>query len=108
VNERRKFERFTLKLPTRIELLTEGEDSKTLDLVTRDVSAGGAFFRTDDSIATGTKVKLRLIVFTKRLKVLTDSIGCVLMGGIVVRSEPTGMAICFDEKYRLVRLSLYN
>jgi len=102
--EQRKFERFTLRLPSIVETVGTGQEEETFDLVSKDVCAGGAFYPTDKIIRKGTKVKLRLTLSSETLKELTGTQGFLEIGGTVVRTAPNGIAICFDENYDPIRL----
>lgn len=99
MDERRKFQRFSLQLPTRIKILSPELEKQSLDLLTHDVSAGGVFFRTMKPIPEGIRVQLRLTLQSDILKIHTDRRGFIIVKGTVVRSDPSGMAICFDEDY---------
>jgi hypothetical protein len=103
MQERRKFERFALELPARIEIARLGEDRETFDLLTSNVSAGGAFFSKKLAITSGTRVRLYLTVSSETLKEETGAQGCVRLSGTVVRTEPKGTAIRFDEDYQFLR-----
>lgn len=103
MEEQRKFKRFTLRLPTKIETVGPKQEKRTFNLLTRDVSAGGAFFFTDKPIPKGAQVKLELILSNDTIKALTGAQGCLKVGGTVVRTGPAMMAIRFDENYDFVR-----
>ena len=103
MQERRKFERFQLRLPGKIETVAIRRRKETSELFTDDVSAGGAFFPTDHPLPLGTQVQLQLILANERIRQLTGEEGCMRLEGTVVRSEPTGMAISFDENYDIVK-----
>ena len=49
--------------------------------MSKDVSAGGAFFPTDKTIPKDTKVKLRLTLSSETVKELTDTQGFLLIEG---------------------------
>ncbi|UCG11137.1 MAG: PilZ domain-containing protein [Deltaproteobacteria bacterium] len=104
MKERRRYERFSLELPAKLEIVTQGEDTQTFDLSTSDISAGGAFFPTKHPFPQGTNIQIRLTVVSDRLRQLTRAEGYVEVGGTVVRSEPAGMAVCFDETYQFASL----
>ena len=103
MQERRKYERFDLRLPGKIEVATSGKQ-EVLDLVTSNVSAGGAFFHTAEPIPEGEGVKVRLVVGSERIREMTGGQGLIKVKGTVVRCSPIGMAICFNEKYQIVPL----
>ncbi len=103
MKERRKYERFALRLPGKIEVIGSAKH-EVLDVVTCDASAGGAFFDTAEPIAQGARVRLKLTLASKTLKELTGTQGLIEVGGTVVRSTPKGMAICFGEEHRIIPL----
>ena len=101
MKERRKYERFALSLPTEVVVLTSGEQ-QVYELSTSDVSAGGAFFCVQQPVRQGTQVKLRMILASDRLKVLTGAQGLIKVAGTVVRCNKRGIAIAFDEKHQIL------
>ena len=101
--DRRQYERLTLTLPGTVEML--GSDSREqINVQTRDISAGGAYFQTWQPFPEGLDVKLRLHVTSEKLKLLTGAQVLVKVDGTVLRSDPTGMAVSFNGDYELVRL----
>ena len=103
--EKRKLERFDLKLPAKIETVTtEGEE--ILDLMTSDISSGGAFFHTEQPLPEGTDVKIDLVLPIDKLKKLQDEYHQVYIKitGTVLRAEPRGMAIYFNRDYSILPL----
>jgi hypothetical protein len=56
--EKRRFERSELGVPAAIEL---DDRDTTLYLCTKDISAGGAFFYTEQMIEEGMKVKIEIV-----------------------------------------------
>lgn len=103
VRERRKYERFSLNLPTRIDLKTPGQEQETFEFMTNDISAGGASFLTEKKIYEGTRVKLHIVVSTDWLENLTGAQAHLEVAGTVVRSSPMGVAIRFDGEHRFLR-----
>ena len=103
MEERRRYERFSLRLSANIQAVSS-DKRELIDLLTRDVSAGGAFLHTRRPLAEGTEVKLRLIVTSKRLKQLTGSQSLLRVTGTVTRTGPNGMAVCFDQKHHIMPL----
>ena len=100
--ERRNFERFNLGLPATVEFF-EPARTRTLLLTTGDISAGGVFFQTSNSIAEGTEVKLDLTVTSEFLKEQTGAQGLIKIRGRVVRSNSIGTAISFAQDYQITR-----
>ena len=108
MKERRRFERFSLGLLARIEVVSPQQERDTLELFTSDVSAGGAFFPTNEPFPTGTQVHLRLRLLSAIIKELTGTEGSLRLEGKVIRSGSSGMAIYFDENYDTVNTSRHN
>jgi len=102
---KRKVERFSLKLPGRI-FMAEGDGNRILELLTRDISAGGAFFYTDQPLPLGTEVKIDLVLPLNELKKLESNKALIKVTGTVIRCEDTGMAVCFNQDYQLSPLSV--
>ena len=104
MRERRKYERFDLRLPARIEAFTSN-GSQVLNLTTSVISAAGGFFRTRKSICEGTNVRVRLTIVSERLTELTDTKGLIEVEGKVIRTNSTGLAICFDGECQIASLT---
>ena len=92
--ERRKLERFDLRLPAKIEGLGRKKGVQH-NLLTNNISAGGAFLETANHLPENSRVSIDFVVPTGVLVKVT---------GAVLRSEPTGIAIRFDNKYQLTPL----
>ena len=103
MKERRKYERFQLVLPTKMEMITEGK-RQILNLQTKDISASGAFLKTTEKFAEGTRCQLELTITSKRIRELTGSQSCIKVEVVVVRSTPEGIAICFDGDCQILSL----
>jgi hypothetical protein len=93
VLERRKLERFDLRLLAKIEGL--GLKKGVHNLLTRNISAGGAFLETTKHLPENSRVSIDFVVPTGVLVKVT---------GAVLRSEPTGIAVRFDNEYQLTPL----
>lgn len=104
MKDRRKLERFSLKLPAEIIVLSADQRKEKFDLVTSNICAGGAFFNTTHPLAEGIQVEIGLILSIDRLKELTGSQAYIKIRGTVRRSEPSGMAICFHEDYQMMSI----
>jgi hypothetical protein len=77
--------------------------SDSLELYSRDISAGGAFFPTDKPLSAGVKVRITVVLLVAALEQVFGYPGTVRVQteGRVVRSVPTGMAIAFEGGYHL-------
>jgi len=100
VYERRRLERFDLQVPAKIEVLSSPDTASILELLTKDICAGGAYFPTKTALASGTKVKLDILLPVRNVNSLSDNTrGLIKVNGTVIRSGPAGMAIGFDTGY---------
>jgi c-di-GMP-binding flagellar brake protein YcgR len=101
--EKRKLERFDLKIPAKIAAVTGEEERETLDLMTSDICAGGAFFHTDTPLPEGTQVRIDLVLPLEKLRKLAADCdhAYIKVTGTVLRKESKGMAICFDKGYEI-------
>jgi hypothetical protein len=93
VLERRKLERFDLRLPAKIERLSLIKGMH--NLLTRNISSGGAFLETTKHLPENSRINVDLVVPTGVLLKIT---------GAVLRSEPSGIAVRFDNEYQLTPL----
>jgi len=68
--DRRHLERFDLKLPAMLEIISNcGEhNKKVINLITSNACSGGAFFDTDQPLPEGTDVKIELVLSIDKLK----------------------------------------
>jgi len=107
--EKRGLVRFDLEIPARIKTTFSSKEEETVDLLTSDISSGGAFFHTTKPLAEGTDVKIDLILPIAGLcKKLDEGRGrggyqsaFIKISGKVLRAESEGMAIAFDEDYEI-------
>jgi len=98
--ERRKFERYDLAVPVKIETLARTAKKRKISLKTANVCAGGAYFRTDAALTEGTKVRLDLLLSYDSLGTARSSRSTrIRILGTVTRSQQGGMAIRFSEDY---------
>lgn len=115
-NEHRRLERFGLGLPSQVqisekkgadkkEIEAATEDEAVLTLETRDVCAGGAFFRTDQVLSEGTEVAIDLVLPLDELKKLEGRKTLIKVSGKVIRSEDEGMAIQFNKRFKMVPMT---
>jgi hypothetical protein len=104
MKERRKLQRFRLRLPARIEASPQTPDKKAkiLKLETDNICSGGAFFHTLSPLPVGTAVKAKLVLDSPRLRYPKNTRPLINVRGHVLRTEPTGMAIRFSRDYRII------
>ncbi len=104
--ERRKLPRFALRALAVLRTLQQSE-RRTLQLYTRDISSGGAFFSTDTPLLPGTAVIVTLFLFITALRERYGHPPTVriTVQGRVVRSSREGMAVVFDGDYEVSGVS---
>jgi hypothetical protein len=100
MKEQRKYERFKLELPARLEM-NSSERTEIFEFIS---AAGALLSGTTVQLPTGTQCKLELIVTSERIKELTGVHGLIKIEGTVVRSTPDGVAICFNGDCQILGL----
>ena len=95
--ESRNLERFSIRLPTRISLLEPG--NPTLEFMTENICAGGAFFSTRKPLSEGLRVLVELVL---RCESGRGGASKVRVKGRVLRSQPDGMAIRFEKRVQMM------
>ena len=103
MKERRKYERFIIPLPVRVETISSNRKD-ALDLETRDISASGAFIKTLRAFSKGERFIFDFTIpsddisefkYVKSLKGST---------GTLVGSGSKGMAVHFDKDCYIITL----
>ena len=102
VFEKRRMERFDLKLPTHLFPVDDIGETAAIELQTDDVCAGGAFFKSTQALPVGTAVDVELELPLDELKKLEGRRVRIRVSGAVVRIEDKGMAISFSKKYHIL------
>ena len=103
MEEKRKYARFTISLPVRLEAITL-DRKEVLDLETRDISYSGAFINTLTSFPEGTGFILDFTLPSDNLKEFKDIESLEGCAGTIVRSDPHGIAIKFDNECQIESL----
>jgi len=103
LEEQRKYQRFPLTLPVRMEPITPDRE-QVFEFQTKDISASGAFIDTTGPFSLGTRIKMNLTAKSKRIKDLTGAHSFIKCEGVIVRSTPTGVAVCFDRNCQILSL----
>jgi hypothetical protein len=99
--EKRTMERFSLELHTYLSMADESGEQESIDLLTSNVCAGGAFFKTKKPLSIGTNVKIGMILPLDKFKNLEEKRSCIDVAGSVIRTEKQGMAVCFGKRYKI-------
>ncbi len=100
---KRKYERFDIELPARMETVSS-KKKQVFEFVTKNISASGAFLSTNSPFSEGIAIKMSLATQNKRIAELTGSQCLIECEGSVVRTTPTGMAICFNKDCQIMSL----
>jgi hypothetical protein len=103
MKEQRKFERFPLTLPARIETITS-DKRQIFKFKTRDISSAGAFIDSTEKFSESALLKIDLTIQSEKIKELTGALGLITTEGTVVRSTDDGMAVCFNGSCKIWRL----
>lgn len=101
MKEKRQFERFEIQVPAVIKIPGGNGNTVKLDLKTHNLSAGGTFIKLGESLSLGCEVKIDIMLSFEELKTPIDPVGSLVLSttGRVVRSDPDGVAIRFNENY---------
>lgn len=106
MKEQRRYERFQLELPARLETSSFGR-SQIFELKTKNISAAGVLLRgTTEQFPEGARCQLELIITSERIKELTGTQSLIKVQGIIVRSTPDGVAICFNGDCQIMGLKV--
>jgi PilZ domain-containing protein len=99
--EKRKLERFNLEIPATASIAVAGAEPEKLDLKTRDVCSGGAYFKTEQSPPIGTEMQIRLVLPMEKFRALPVDCEKVVvnLSGKVLRIGPDGIGVCFDTNF---------
>ena len=82
--DRRAMERFAIVAPAKVTVATRSGKAEVLDLLTRDISAAGAFLRTGREVAVGVRVMVEAVIVVDGFREIvgTRSRFKVKLGGI--------------------------
>ena len=104
IQEKRKMERFELRIFSKIRLKSNWHNIDTIELNTKNICANGAYFKTSNPLPVGTPVSLSMkLEINSELKP-TSNLMSVEVSGKVIRSEKDGMAIRFENSYKMMPL----
>ena len=107
--EKRKFERYEMQVPAKVETLARAAAGKKISLKTVNVCAGGAYFSTPNALTEGTNVRLEIVLTFNERKMFADAKNArVRILGTVIRSQKDGMAIRFSDDYVIDPLAASN
>jgi hypothetical protein len=101
-SNRRKMERFDLKLPTTLFWTGEGKKQESIELTTQNICAGGTYLMTNSPLPKGTKVKMGVTLQLDKSSEPKRRLSIIDVSGHVLRTDHHGMAICFDREYKIL------
>ena len=99
--EKRRMERFSIRLPATVCINAAGDSSKIMKLWTRNICAGGAYLETEEPLEVSTSVEINLVVHGPGGRHGSVGKAFVKVTGNVIRSNTKGMAIKFGRKYKI-------
>jgi hypothetical protein len=102
MGEKRKLERFKLSIPTTVLIASRANENEAYEMSTKNICAGGAFFETKHPIPEGTKVLLSFILPIEYVGRLLGVSSYLKLEGTVVRVEMEGLAVSFNDNYKLM------
>ena len=102
MGDRRHLERFNLSVPARLVVNNSRRMKEVYKTNTCNISSGGAFFKTNQTLPEGTKVELDFVIPVDRLQLTPGVSSFVKVTGKVIRSDLEGIAICFDSNYEIM------
>jgi PilZ domain len=103
MEERRSSRRFNLLL-TSVVSAYDRDGYVHCELVTDNISAGGAYFCTPYPYAVGTHVSLQIMIRRNGNSSFPSHGACVNVRGEVVRTDASGIAVEFDDQYHMVQI----
>ena len=104
-DERRKIERYDLKLQGFVSVSGAEQTKRPVYLETKDVSKNGAYFITPDPLPVGTKVDVDLILKVGDVSSAAAKKAWIKASGAVYRIDQRGMVIRFDEDSKILPFS---
>jgi len=106
MKERRLYKRHTASLPSRLETIIPSGKKKIYDLETKDISIGGAFIYTKESLSfpKGTRFTLDLTLPSGSIKELAIVKSLMECTGTMVRSTSEGIAIQCDTECEIMSI----
>jgi hypothetical protein len=105
MEDRRKFERFELNVPARIEVPDKKGRGEKIALETNNLSAGGIFLKkATPPLTEGSSVKVEIFLYFEELKTSDDPEGTLIItaSGSVQRSDQEGTAISLNDDYDIL------
>jgi hypothetical protein len=108
--ERRRLERFDLCAPAQVVVEYDSGERTNLSLKTKDISSAGAYLFCPQPPAEGARVKMELLLSLDALRKVAGEKGRarIKVRGRIIRVDPDGIAIRFENKYKITALENGN
>ena len=102
----RSVERFAFEVPARVRRVPSQSEPETdiaeMDLLTRDISSGGAFIKSGQPVQVGTEITVNLVLPLDKFKALENADNVQInVSGRVIRAESGGFGVCFGDNYEI-------
>ena len=101
MSDNRLMQRFQIAIPAHIKPQSGPAAEKGIDLFSRDVCSGGAFFPTTEPLEVGTRVLVRMLLLPHHTAAPTGKTAEISLAGTILRIETEGMAVRFDSSYKI-------
>jgi hypothetical protein len=105
MEDRRKMQRFPLRLPCLIHDVNDARNPPLLEAQTLNVGTGGALVETEQQLPVGTDVHFNMLIRRSSSAEPINAGSCVSLTGRVLRKDEMGLGIAFSEAYRIVPTS---
>lgn len=101
MDNQRKFERFDIAAPARLEILQPEDSGGKIILEAHNLSAGGIFIKEAKRLPEGSVVKMEIFLPFSEPEAQThaDRATVISVTGRIIRSTDEGTAIRFNEDY---------
>ena len=102
---KRALERFDLAIPTCLSTVDKEGEEVTLELLTSNICSGGVYFKTENTLPVGTRVKMDLVLLKKQSMEPQERNAHVKVAGEVIRRDAEGMAVCLHNRFKISSIS---
>jgi hypothetical protein len=103
MGDKRKFERFEVSVPARLEVLNPGGKTEKMILESGNLSASGVFIKTDSLIPEGSPVRMEIFLHFSDPEAETppQRATVIVVTGRIIRTTNEGLAIHFNDDYEI-------
>ena len=107
MRNRRKFQRYDINIPVRVEIMPQAGLSEDIAFEGINLAAGGMLIKKGQSLPASSPLKIKITFHFEELKSSENIEGALIMTvtGQVVRTESKGTAIRFNEDYKMSHLT---